>query len=101
MIGSAAVFSEDWQGRTHADGLMPVDISFLGEEHAGIESSDYVRHLTEYRYPEAVSLTLVIKEMLSQLELNEAYTGGLSSYAVLLMVVAVLQVRDLKFSISI
>lgn len=98
---SAAVFSEDWQGRTHVDGLMPVDISFLGEEHAGIESSDYVRHLTEHRYPEAVSLTLVIKEMLSQLELNEAYTGGLSSYAVLLMVVAVLQVRDLKFSISI
>ena len=59
-----------------------------------------MRSLTELRYPEAVSLTLVIKEMLSQRALNEAYTGGLSSYAVLLMVVAVLQVKIVWFLCS-
>jgi hypothetical protein len=81
----------DWGGACVADGLLAVDVSFAGSDHAGIASSYFVRDLVERRFPEAVPLTLVLKELLVQRHLNEPFSGGLSSYAVLLMAVAVLQ----------
>ena len=81
----------DWGGSCIANGLLAVDVSFAGSDHAGIASSFFVRDLVERRFPEAVPLTLVLKELLVQRHLNEPFSGGLSSYAVLLMAVAVLQ----------
>jgi hypothetical protein len=56
-----------------------------------VASSRYVRDLIHEDYPEALAVTLVVKELLAQKSLNEPFSGGLSSYAVVLMVVAVLK----------
>jgi DNA polymerase sigma len=71
--------------------MLAVDISFEGSGHGGVASSKYVRDLLHNRYPETIPLVLVIKELLAQRHLNEPFTGGVSSYAVVLMVVAVFQ----------
>ena len=53
--------------------------------------------MVQEHFPEAVPITLVLKEMLVQCRLNEPFSGGLSSYAVLLMVMIVIQVTCLYF----
>jgi hypothetical protein len=84
-----------WGGHLLPDGLLQVDISFEGSGHGGIRSSEFVRELLHVRYPEAIPLVLVIKELLAQRHLNEPFTGGLSSYALVLMVVAIVQMWQL------
>ena len=40
-----------------------------------------------------VQVLMIIKELLAQRRLNEPFSGGLSSYAILLLVVAVVKER--------
>ena len=68
---------------------LDIDISFNmtgGPEEA--------RRIKEYMklYPALRPLTLVVKQLLAQRCLNEVYTGGVGSYAILLMIMSFLQV---------
>jgi len=65
-----------------------VDISFNCEN--GIENSQNVKYLLK-EYEVLEPLALVLKYFLSQKQLNETYTGGIGSYALVLMIVAFLK----------
>ena len=44
-------------------------------------------------YPNLPYLVLVLKQFLLQRDLNEVFTGGISSYSLILLTVSFLQVR--------
>merc|ERR1712176_1154503 len=92
-----------WRGADCMNGLLKVDITFEGPEHGGIGSTAYAAKVIQESCketglpPEAtpvVQLTMVLKELLAQRRLNEPFSGGLSSYALLLMVVAIQRERS-------
>lgn len=72
-------------GQTSA-GFLSVDISFQAPSHGGVASSRYCLQMIR-QWPECVPLMLVLKELLVQRGLNEPFTGGLSSYSLMLLVV--------------
>ncbi|KAJ1449562.1 hypothetical protein M885DRAFT_535068 [Pelagophyceae sp. CCMP2097] len=72
-------------GRCDA-GFLAVDISFEAPSHGGLASSRYCV-VAMRRWPEAQPLMLVLKELLVQRGLNEPFTGGLSSYSLLLLII--------------
>eukprot|EP00633_Aureoumbra_lagunensis_P005023 CAMPEP_0197307064 /NCGR_PEP_ID=MMETSP0891-20130614/4486_1 /TAXON_ID=44058 ORGANISM="Aureoumbra lagunensis, Strain CCMP1510" /NCGR_SAMPLE_ID=MMETSP0891 /ASSEMBLY_ACC=CAM_ASM_000534 /LENGTH=1218 /DNA_ID=CAMNT_0042790043 /DNA_START=1 /DNA_END=3657 /DNA_ORIENTATION=+ len=71
------------------EGLLAVDISFEAPNHGGLASSRYAVEAM-HRWPEIKPLMLVLKELLVQRGLNEPFTGGLSSYSLLLLVLTTL-----------
>jgi hypothetical protein len=93
-----------WRGADVMNGLLSLDITFEGPEHGGVGSTAFsaqVVHdvVSETGLPPdstpAVQVIMVIKELLAQRRLNEPFSGGLSSYAILLLVVAVLKERQI------
>ena len=66
-----------------------VDISFNMSN--GLVSANRIKQLTA-EFPHLPRLVMVLKQFLLQRELNEVFTGGVSSYGVILMVVSFLQV---------
>lgn len=67
-----------------------VDITLWSENHNGLPCVKLVRsYLSESQLIEP--LILVLKQMLKVWGFNDAYTGGLSSYALFLMIVSFLQ----------
>jgi hypothetical protein len=84
------------------NGLFSVDITFEGPEHGGIGSTQYSARFVQDACNEVglppdrapvVQALMVLKELLAQRRLNEPFSGGLSSYALLLLVDAVLKER--------
>lgn len=65
-----------------------VDISFNMAN--GLRAAELIKHFKK-RYPALPKLIYVLKQFLYQRDLNEVYSGGLSSYALILMVVSFLQ----------
>lgn len=91
-----------WRGADVMNGLLKVDITFEGPEHGGIGSTKFSSRVVkefcdETRLPPdstpAVQVLMVVKELLAQRRLNEPFSGGLSSYALLLLVISVLRER--------
>ena len=91
-----------WRGADVVNGLLKVDITFEGPEHGGIGSTEFsTRVINEVCKetgldPEStpfVQTLMVLKELLAQRRLNEPFSGGLSSYSVLLLVVSLLRER--------
>jgi len=91
-----------WRGADVVNGLMKVDITFEGPEHGGIGSTKFSSRVVEEfcretnQTPEqtpAVQVLMVLKELLAQRRLNEPFSGGLSSYALLLLVISVVRER--------
>jgi len=66
-----------------------IDISFNVPN--GPENTKLVRHFLQM-YHQIRPLALVIKFFLAQRQLNEVYTGGIGSYAILLLLISLLQV---------
>jgi len=84
------------------NGLLSVDITFEGPEHGGIGSTAFSAQVVQDACNEtglppestaAVQVIMVIKELLAQKRLNEPFSGGLSSYAIMLLVLAVMKER--------
>lgn len=110
-VNSANLVSDDpseknrfqpWRGADVMNGLLSMDITFEGPEHGGIGSTAFsLRAINqacqEYNSPPErtpfVQVLMVLKELLAQRKLNEPYSGGLSSYSLLLLVVALLHER--------
>ena len=91
-----------WRGADVMNGLISLDITFEGQEHGGLGSTAYSAQIVQKACNEtglspedtpAVQVVLIIKELLAQRRLNEPFSGGLSSYAILLLVVAVMKER--------
>lgn len=94
--------SPPWRGADVMNGLVPLDITFEGPEHGGLGSTDFSNRVVKEACNEvglapentpAVQVIMVLKELLAQRRLNEPFSGGLSSYAILLLVVAVIKER--------
>ena len=67
-----------------------IDISVESEKHFGLKTVDLVKsYLKEYTVLEPIILAL--KTLLNNGNLNNPYTGGLSSYGLILMVVSFIQ----------
>jgi TPR repeat protein len=75
-------------------GLTEVDICVDGPTHRGLQSCALVKTMLNY-HPELRPLVLVLKKLLKENDLNNPYTGGLSSYALVLMVEGLLRVHQL------
>jgi len=95
-------FLPQWRGADIMNGLQPVDITFDGPEHGGIGSTTYSARVVKDACEElglapestpVVQVASVLKELLAQRRLNEPFSGGLSSYGLLLLLLAVLKDR--------
>ena len=71
----------------HSD--VKVDISF--NMNNGVRSAELVKKFRS-RFPALPKLVLVLKQYLLQRDLNEVFTGGVSSYSLILMTISFLQV---------
>lgn len=93
-----------WRGADVVNGLLKVDITFEGPEHGGIGSTEFSSRVVEAFSKETdlapewtpqVQVLMVLKELLAQRRLNEPFSGGLSSYALLLLVISVIAERGI------
>jgi hypothetical protein len=91
-----------WRGADVMNGLFSIDITFDGPEHGGIGSTKYSAEAVQNACKETglppektplVQVLMVLKELLAQRRLNEPFSGGLGSYALLLLVNAVVKER--------
>ncbi|XP_072977405.1 uncharacterized protein [Typha angustifolia] len=67
-----------------------LDISFKSPSHTGLQTSELVRELTQ-QFPASIPLALVLKKFLSDRSLDHSYSGGLSSYCMVLLITRFLQ----------
>lgn len=65
-----------------------VDISF--NMSSGVKSAELIRHFI-YQFPALPKLVYVLKQFLLERDLNEVFTGGISSYSLILMCISFLQ----------
>ena len=79
------VSTKDTRART-----IQLDISFDGPEHHGLAANQMITDIMN-ELPMVQSLVLVLKQFLKDRSLLTAYTGGLSSYGLFLMVTRYLQ----------
>eukprot|EP01083_Nonionella_stella_P001825 5248_1 len=91
-----------WRGADVMNGLFSLDVTFEGPEHGGIGSTAFSAGIVQEACNETglapestpvVQVIMIIKELLAQRRLNEPFSGGLSSYAILLLVFAVVKER--------
>ncbi|CAM9912128.1 unnamed protein product, partial [Scytosiphon promiscuus] len=69
------------------------DISIDGPTHSGLATSAFTSYLSDH-LPNLAPLTMVLKKLLQSKGLNDPFTGGLSSYGIVLMVAFALLQRD-------
>ncbi|KAM7264312.1 hypothetical protein ACFE04_001995 [Oxalis oulophora] len=67
-----------------------IDISFKTPTHTGLQTTELVKELTE-QFPAAIPLALVLKQFLADRSLDQSYSGGLSSYCLVLLITRFLQ----------
>ncbi|XP_028762347.1 uncharacterized protein LOC114720805 isoform X2 [Neltuma alba] len=67
-----------------------LDISFKTPSHTGLQTSELVKGLTE-QFPAVTPLALVLKQFLADRSLDQSYSGGLSSYCLVLLIIRFLQ----------
>jgi hypothetical protein len=93
-----------WRGADVVNGLLKVDITFEGPEHGGIGSTIFSQKVVENFSNETglaqectpqVQVLMVLKELLAQRRSNEPFSGGLSSYALLLLVISMIGERTI------
>lgn len=68
-----------------------VDVSFNTAN--GVKSADLICKYKDM-YPPLEPLVMVLKQFLLQRDLNEVFTGGISSYSLILMIVSFLQLNE-------
>ncbi|KAF1329014.1 DNA polymerase sigma, partial [Globisporangium splendens] len=66
---------------------VPIDITFESSAtHSGLIARDLIKRYAQ-ELPELYPLAVVFKQLLRERDLNDAYTGGLSSYSIVLMII--------------
>ncbi|CAI4227317.1 unnamed protein product [Auanema sp. JU1783] len=71
------------------DTRLSIDISFNTVQ--GVKAADYIERV-KHEFPVVEPLVLILKQFLIQRNLNQTYTGGLSSYGLILMLISFLQI---------
>lgn len=74
---------------TDKESEIKVDISF--NMNNGVKSAELINSYKR-QYPVLEKLVMVLKQFLLQRDLNEVFTGGISSYSLILMTISFLQV---------
>ncbi|XP_041377060.1 terminal nucleotidyltransferase 4B-like [Gigantopelta aegis] len=69
-----------------------VDISFNMVNNNGVASAELIQDYLQ-KYPNLQYLVLVLKQFLLQRDLNEVFTGGISSYSLTLLTISFLQLH--------
>ncbi|KAG5680114.1 hypothetical protein PVAND_009640 [Polypedilum vanderplanki] len=82
---------------TDRETQVKVDISF--NMQSGVQSAELIRDYKR-QYPVLSKLVLVLKQFLLQRDLNEVFTGGISSYSLILMCISFLQLHPRQCSYS-
>ncbi|KAI4370353.1 hypothetical protein MLD38_018713 [Melastoma candidum] len=67
-----------------------LDISFKASSHTGLQTTKLVKELSE-QFPAITPLALVLKRFLADRSLDQSYSGGLSSYCLVLLITRFLQ----------
>ncbi|KAH9290632.1 hypothetical protein KI387_034749, partial [Taxus chinensis] len=67
-----------------------LDISFESPSHTGLKTAGLVRELIG-RFPAIVPMALILKQFLADRSLDHPYSGGLSSYCLVLLITRFLQ----------
>ncbi|KAL2477973.1 Nucleotidyltransferase family protein [Forsythia ovata] len=67
-----------------------LDISFKSPSHTGLQTTGLVKEITE-QFPAATPLALLLKQFLADRSLDQSYSGGLSSYCLILLITRFLQ----------
>ncbi|XP_044961799.1 uncharacterized protein LOC123412906 isoform X1 [Hordeum vulgare subsp. vulgare] len=67
-----------------------LDISFKSPSHTGLQTTELVGELTQ-QFPAALPLALIMKKFLADRSLDHPYSGGLSSYCLVLLITRFLQ----------
>ncbi|XP_076470555.1 uncharacterized protein LOC143300637 [Babylonia areolata] len=82
---------------TEAETDVKVDISFsVGHnKNNGVESAELIKKFLD-DYPTLKYLVLVLKQFLLQRDMNEVFTGGISSYSLTLLAISFLQLHSRK-----
>ncbi|XP_061738534.1 terminal nucleotidyltransferase 4A [Nerophis ophidion] len=75
---------------TDQETQVKVDISFNVE--TGVKAASFIKDYVQ-KYPVLPYLIFVLKQFLLQRDLNEVFTGGISSYSLILMVISFLQLH--------
>lgn len=75
---------------TDRESQVKVDISF--NMQSGVQSAELIKDYKQ-QYPLLAKLVLVLKQFLLQRDLNEVFTGGISSYSLILMCISFLQLH--------
>jgi len=76
----------DWSGEGNDESRIAVDITLLKPGHSGLDSTLFVKERLTASDAEPLSrLVLLVKELLSQKQLNTPWGGGLGSYGVFLL----------------
>ncbi|TRY61346.1 hypothetical protein TCAL_12131 [Tigriopus californicus] len=75
---------------TDKESKIKVDISF--NMACGIRTAELMKFFKR-KYPPLAKLAYLLKQFLHQRDLNEVFTGGLSSYALILLIVSFLQMH--------
>lgn len=76
-----------------AESSVPIDVTFeSAATHSGLLARDLIKRYAE-EIPELYPLAILFKQLLRERGLNDAYTGGLSSYSVVLMLIHFSQLR--------
>jgi non-canonical poly(A) RNA polymerase PAPD5/7 len=71
-----------------------VDISFNMQN--GVRSAKLITDFKE-KFPVLAPLVMVLKHFLLERDLNEVFTGGISSYSLILLTISFLQVVKTQF----
>lgn len=71
-----------------------IDISIQENKHNGLLCVELVKDYLNM-YPPVRPLVLILKQFLYHLNLNDTYIGGLSSYALILMIVYLIQTKEM------
>jgi len=72
-----------------------IDITFQDEKHTGLSCVELIQKYME-SYPALEYLVLPLKQLMHITQLNDPYQGGLTSYGLVLMVVAYLQFKKYR-----
>ncbi len=101
LVAHAAAIRQAWHGEAvcldvdperEPAQLIRVDITFGSDAHRGRRTTDLASKLLSTNPPLA-PLVLLMKQLTASEGLNDAFTGGISSYCTLLMVQCFLQTR--------
>ncbi|XP_052192225.1 uncharacterized protein LOC127801296 isoform X2 [Diospyros lotus] len=94
LVNSEASSSLKCSNMNNGDGKdmksIRIDISFKSPSHTGLQTTELVKELTE-QFPAATPLALVLKTFLADRSLDQSYSGGLSSYCLVLLITRFLQ----------